>query len=83
MKALADSLRQNEGQPTALDLLVLAHGGQNGVDDPHRGRDIADARRQADRAQMRLDPLASCPGQRPSRREKRNAHAMPTATPSP
>ena len=48
MKALADPPGENEGQPAALDLLVLAHGGENRVRVRVEAGNVADAGRQAD-----------------------------------
>ena len=52
----ADAAGQNERQFAALDLLVLAHRGQNRGGVGVEARNLLDSRRQPHRAQMRLDP---------------------------
>ena len=83
-ETLADSARQDEGEPAALDLLVLPHRLQHRLRSGGEAGDVLDARRQArppaDGARPARRPG---PEQSPSACEKRNAQASPTATPSP
>ena len=76
-ETVANSAREDEGERAALDLLVLAHGLDDVVRAGVETGDVGNSRRQADRAQMRLDPIRSGRRAKPqSRREaERRGHA--------
>ena len=76
-ETLPDAMGQNEGQASAGNLLVLAHGGEDLIGADIEVRHLRDLRRQPDRAQMRLDARRLLPRAKPeiARKSEGASHA--------